>query len=243
MRRDEQLGEVEARRFADWIARRARREPAQYIAGRVEFHGLSLAIDRRALIPRPETEGLVDTVLATDPPAGATVLDAGTGSGCIAIALALARPDLALRAIDRSVEALELARENVRRHGVERRVLLLHAEFTSVPAEWESSFDRVVANPPYVPEGEWVALQAEVRDHEPREALVPGSTGLEAYVALAGMGRRVLRPGGAIVFEVGYNQAQRVCALLTDQGFASIEARADWAGIPRYVLARAGAAR
>jgi release factor glutamine methyltransferase len=242
VRRDERVPPALRRQFADWIERRARREPAQYIAGRVEFHGVEIRIDARALIPRPETEGLVDVVLATQPAAGAIVLDAGTGSGCIAIAVALARPDLAVRAVDRSTAAVALARENVRRHGLESRVQVVCGDFGTAETEWDGRVDIVVANPPYVPSGQWAGLQVEVRDHEPREALVAGPTGLEAYEALARSARHVLRPGGAIVLEVGFDQSERVRALLAERGFERIDVRSDLAGIPRFVVARTASA-
>ncbi len=243
VRRDERVPPALRLRFADWIERRSRREPAQYIAGHVEFHGVEIRIDARALIPRPETEGLVDVVLAARPPAGAIVLDAGTGSGCIAIAVALARPDLTVRAVDRSTAAVALAKENVRRHGLESRVEVVCGDFGTAETEWDGRVDIVVANPPYVPSGQWAGLQVEVRDHEPREALVSGPTGLEAYEALATSSRRVLRKEGAIVLEVGFDQSERVRALLAERGFERIDVRSDLAGIPRFVVARtAGAA-
>jgi release factor glutamine methyltransferase len=238
LRRDERVSAELRRRYADWIERRATREPAQYIAGRVEFHGVELAVDARALIPRPETEGLVDVVLDERLPEGAVVLDAGTGSGCIAIALALARADLLVRAIDRSEQAVALARENVRRHGLEPRVEVTCADFGEVPASWTDAFDLVVSNPPYVPEEDWRGLQVEVRDHEPYVALVPGPTGLEACTALAGTSARVLRRGGSIVLEVGFRQAESVAGLLATHGFTRVDRRPDLAGIPRYVVAR-----
>jgi release factor glutamine methyltransferase len=238
LRRDDRVSAEQRLRYEDWIARRATREPAQYIAGRVEFHGVELAVDARALIPRPETEGLVDVVLDESLPQGAVVLDAGTGGGCIAIALALARADLIVRAIDRSEEAVALARENVRRHGLERRVEVTCADFGAVPAAWTDAFDVVVSNPPYVPQEDWCGLQVEVREHEPYVALVPGPTGLEACTALAATSERVLRRGGTIVLEVGFLQAEAVAALLAAHGFSSTERRPDLAGIPRYVVAR-----
>jgi release factor glutamine methyltransferase len=241
LRRDDRVSAEQRLRYEDWIARRATREPAQYIAGRVEFHGVELAVDARALIPRPETEGLVDVVLDESLPQGAVVLDAGTGGGCIAIALALARADLIVRAIDRSEEAVALARENVRRHGLERRVEVTCADFGAVPAAWTDAFDVVVSNPPYVPQEDWCGLQVEVREHEPYVALVPGPTGLEACTALAATSERVLRRGGTIVLEVGFLQAEAVAALLAAHGFSLTERRPDLAGIPRYVVARRGA--
>lgn len=241
MRRAEPLGEAERRGFEVWIARRARREPAQYIAGRVEFRGLELLVDARVLIPRPETEGLVEAALAGDPPRGGTVVDAGTGSGCVAIALAIARPDLRIRAVDCSAAALEVARANARLHGVEARIAFEAADFGALPAAWDGTIDLVVSNPPYVAAAEWATLQCEVRDHEPRVALVPGPSGLEAYAALARTARRILRPRGSVAFEVGWTQGATVAALLGEHGFEEIALRHDFAGIARVVCGRAPA--
>jgi len=239
VRRGEALGESERRGFEGWVARRARREPVQYIVGRVEFRGLDLQVDPRVLIPRPETEGLVEAALAEDPPRGGTVVDAGTGSGCVAIALAVARPDLRVCAIDRSAAAIAVARENARIHRVEERVRFDVLDFGDPPAAWDGLMDLLVANPPYVTRDEWAALEPEVRDHEPRDALVPGPTGLEAHATLATTARRILRPGGSVILEVGWTQAEAVGVLLGGHGFEAISTRRDFAGIARVVVARA----
>jgi release factor glutamine methyltransferase len=241
VRRREDLGDDARRAFDGWIDRRAGREPAQYIAGQVEFRGLALSVDPRVLIPRPETEVLVEVVLAQEPPRDGTVLDAGTGSGCVAIALAVARPDLRIRAIDRSPAALDVARDNARRHGVEARVTFDVLDFGAVPREWDGAIDLLASNPPYVAAAEWATLQREVRDHEPREALVSGASGLEAHTALASTARRILRPRGVAVLEVGWTQGPAVAALFEDRGFEDVELRRDFAGIDRIVVARAPA--
>ena len=128
VRRGERVDAALAERYADWIRRRATREPLQHVTGQQEFYGLAMATDRRALVPRPETEGLVEAVLKLDPPRGARVADLGTGGGCIAVALAVERPDLTIDALDVSADALELACENAARHGVDQRVRFTRAE-------------------------------------------------------------------------------------------------------------------
>lgn len=239
MRRDERLTAEKARRFDAWIARRAAREPAQHIVGLVEFHGLVFRCDRRALVPRPETEGLLDAVLGLDGLAPrARVADLGTGAGSIAVTLAVRRPGLALHALDVSPAALELAAENARVHGVAQRVEIALGDLARPPRAWLGTMDVVVSNPPYVSESEWRTLEPEVRDHDPREALVAGPTGLEAYVALAPAARALLRAEGWLVLELGYGQADRVVAIVGDAGFSIVSIAGDLQGIPRVLIAR-----
>jgi len=226
-----------AARFDAWVARRAGREPAQHISGEQEFHGLAFSVGPEVLIPRPETEMLVDAAVAGTPRDG-TLIDLGTGSGCIAIASAVARDDLAVRALDRSVAALGRARSNARRHGVEGRIEFRQGDFAQPPEAWEGFADTVVSNPPYVAEEDWRGLEPEVRDHDPKAALVPGDTGLEAYRVLIPAARRLLRPGGRLLLEIGAGQAEDVCALATEAGFEEVRTEADLNDIQRLLAAR-----
>ncbi len=239
-RRPDPLEPALARRFRELVERRARREPLQHLTRRCEFYGLELAVDRRALVPRPETEGLVDAVLAAAPPDGARVADLGTGGGCIAIALAATRSDLALVAVDRSEDALSLARANLREQGLDDRIELHAGDFARLPRAWDGTFDVVVSNPPYVSEAEWRRTAPEVREHDPRDALVPGPTGLEAYRALAPAARRLLRPGGLLVLELGFGQEPDVRLLVERAGFDSLAVHPDLRGVPRVLTGRAG---
>lgn len=234
-RPDPLTGEAEARLQAV-LQRRAAREPMQYLTGEQEFHGLSLSVDRRVLIPRPETEEVVDAVLALDLPARAVVADLGTGSGCIALALKAARPDLDVLALDRSPEALAVARANARRLGVE--VTFQQGDFAQPPGDWTGRLHAVVSNPPYVTEAEWAALAPEVRDHEPKGALVPGESGLEAYQALLPAAFPLLLPGGALVLELGWRSAVPVSALAAAAGFREVAVREDLRGVPRILVGR-----
>ena len=229
------LGAYESR-----VQRRVAREPFQHIVGTVEFFGLQLEVDSRALIPRPETELLVDVALAVELQREARIVDLGTGSGCIAVALAVHRPAWRMTAVDRSVACLELARNNAGRHGVERRVELVAGDFAALPEDWKGGFDLVVSNPPYVALAEWRELEPEVRDHEPRDALVPGPTGLEAFESIAGAARRLLRADGTLVLEVGYGQAERVTRMLELHGFCEIVTTEDFQRIPRVIRATCG---
>jgi len=222
-----------ARRFGELVRRRLRREPVAYIVGRRGFRRLELAVDRRVLVPRPETELLVEVALERAP---ASLLDVGTGSGAIALAVADELPACAVSATDTSEGALEVARANAARLGLAERVRFLAG--TIPPGE---EFDLVLANLPYVAERDWSSLQPEVSQWEPREALLAGADGLDAIrTLLAECGRGLARIAGqsstALALEVGEGQAPAVTALLAAAGFGSIETRRDLAGIERVVL-------
>jgi len=191
------------------------------------------------LIPRPETELLVDELLALTPAKG-TVIDLGTGSGCIVIAAAVKRTDLHLHALDRSREALDIARGNAARHGVAQRIEFMEGDFSAPPQAWFGTAHTVVSNPPYVREEDWGTLDPEVRDHDPKQALVPGRSGLEAYRGLVPEARRLLRAGGHLILELGAGQADDVSAIVADAGFVSVQVRADFNAVPRLLTARRG---
>jgi release factor glutamine methyltransferase len=220
------------RRFGEMVRRRIRREPVAYIVGRKGFRRIELAIDDRALIPRPETELLVDVALELKP---RTVLDVGTGSGAIALAVADELPECEVMGTDTSDGALDLARENCERLELSGRVRF---ERGTVPAG--RAFDLVLANLPYVGQGELAELQPEIARHEPRTALVAGADGLETIATVAAPATAALEPGGALALEVGAGQAGPVAELLLDLGFFQVEGRQDLAGIPRVVLGRMG---
>jgi release factor glutamine methyltransferase len=221
-----------ARLFGEMVRRRLRREPVAYIVGRKGFRHLDIAVDRRVLIPRPETELLVEIALERAP---ATLLDVGTGSGAIALALAAELPGCEVTATDTLSGALEVAAANAERLGLAERVRFLPG---SVP---EGKFDLVLANLPYVAETDWSGLQPEVTQWEPREALLAGPDGLDAYRALLGkrgrgLGRITDGTSAALALEVGEGQANAVAVLLREAGFARTETRHDLAGIERVVV-------
>jgi release factor glutamine methyltransferase len=222
-----------ARTFGEMVRRRLRREPVAYIVGRKGFRNIELAVDRRVLIPRPETELLVELALERQP---ATVLDVGTGSGAIALAVADELPQCDVVATDTSPAALEVARANAERLHLAKRV-----RFVAGSLPDDEAFDLILANLPYVAERDWPSLQPEVTQWEPREALLAGPDGLDAIQALlTGGGRHLSRyprqMSTTLAVEVGEGQADAVAGLLRDAGCAHTETRRDLAGIERVVL-------
>ena len=219
------------------IKRRAAREPLQYILGRVDFCGLQLAADSRALVPRPETEELVEAVEARLERAPAAVLDLGTGGGAIALALAARFPDAAVTAVDVSADALALAGENAAALGLDGRVRLLRGDWWEAVPERET-FDAIVSNPPYLTDAELASAEPEVAEHEPEQALVAGGDGLDAIrLIVAGAAGR-LAPGGLLALETGIHHQDTIQALAEDAGLSDVERLADLSGRPRFVLAR-----
>jgi release factor glutamine methyltransferase len=218
------------------VVARAERRPLQHLTGHVEFDGLAFEVGPSVLVPRPETEGLVEAVASAGVPDDARVADLGTGSACIAIALAVRRPGWRLTAVDRSAEALEVARRNAARHGVALRVAFVLGGFEAATAH--GPFHAVVSNPPYVSEDEWRTLLPEVRDHEPKGALVPGPTGLEAYEAIGPLAASSLLPGGLLALELGWTSEAGVREIVGRAGFVDPRILPDLAGIPRVLLAR-----
>ena len=221
-----------ARTFGELVRRRLRREPVAYILGRKGFRHIELAVDRRVLIPRPETELLVEVAVERG---ARRVLDVGTGSGAIALAVADELPECEVVATDTSPGALEVARANATRLGLAERVTF--AEGT-LPDDGE--FDLILANLPYIPEGDWPGLQPEVRAWEPREALLAGPDGLDAYRALIPSVCTSSPPGRkeeyGVAVEVGVGQAETVGELMRSAGFGRVEVRRDLAGIKRVVV-------
>lgn len=225
-----------ARSFGEMVRRRLRREPVAYILGRKGFRRLELEVDPRVLVPRPETELLVELALRMRP---ARVLDVGTGSGAIALAVADELPEAEVTATDTSPAALEVARGNAERLGLSGRV---HFVEGTLPDE-DVGFDLILANLPYVAERDWPSLQPEVTRWEPREALLAGPDGLDVYRAFiaecAGhLHRYAEQKTGALAVEVGEGQAPAVTELFRGAGFDEVETRRDLAGIERVVFGR-----
>jgi release factor glutamine methyltransferase len=223
------------RRFGEMVRRRLRREPIAYILGRKGFRHLELGVDPRVLIPRPETELLVELALELRP---GRVLDVGTGSGAIALGVADELPEAEVTGTDTSPAALEVARANAARLGLSERVRFLEG---TLPAD--GAFDLVLANLPYVAERDWSSLQPEVTQYEPREALLAGPDGLDAYRAFIPecsllLSRYATQRKGALAVEVGEGQAPAVTELMREAGFGEVETRRDLAGIERVVVGR-----
>lgn len=211
------------------MQRRLASEPLQYVRGRTEFYGHEFLVDPRVLIPRPETEHLVEEA-ARLLPSGSRVLEIGTGSGCVAITLSLERPDLHLVATDISLAALAVAARNCRALGARVRF----AASDACESIW-GRFTAIVSNPPYVPAGDVSALQPEVRDYEPEIALTPGATGLELTERILEAAPRLVEEGGSILLEIGFSQSAPVTALAGRHGW-SAQFRDDLAGIPRVAI-------
>ena len=223
------LAPDEARRFQAYAARRAQREPVAYILGTKGFRTIDLLVDPRVLIPRPETEHLVEAAL--DLPQGARVADVGTGSGAVALALKAERPDLEVIATDASADALAVARANAERLGLE--VALLEGDLLEPVA---GPLDAVLSNPPYVADADRGTLAPDITRHEPEVALYAGTDGLSLIRRLA---PAAAATGAALLaLEVGFGQAEAVAEIVRAAGFGETEAIADLAGIERVVVGR-----
>ncbi len=230
---DKPLGEGELAAYRELVRRRAAGEPAAYLTGSKDFFGRRFKADRRALIPRPETELLVEAALGALPEEGA-LLDLCTGSGCVAVTVALERPRARVVAVDLSAEALALARENAEALGA--RVELLQGDLYQ-PLPPELRFDVVAANPPYVPSPEVPALAREL-SHEPALALDGGEAGLTVTSRVVAGAPARLVPGGTLVVEMHESQRESLPRLCLEAGFERAEARRDLAGLWRYAVAR-----
>lgn len=219
------------------LERRYCGEPIQYITGEAEFYGLPFRVTPEVLIPRPETEHLVEKVIEL---AGGVesprILDVGTGSGCIAVALAHELPNAAITAVDISGAALTIARENAELNGVVDRIRLLEGDLLGPVAGQQ--FDIVVSNPPYVSLADRDSLSVEVRDHEPALALFAGDDGLDIYHRLIPAAFSALVPGGFVALEIGCGQLQVIAELLAKAGFDRIDFVPDLQSIPRVAVAR-----
>lgn len=224
-----------AQQFLDLVAARRRHQPVAQLVGRREFWSLPLQVTADVLVPRPETERLVELALMRLPAGrAARVADLGTGSGAIVLALASERPECAFWASDSSPAALEVARRNAADFGLERVHFVLGDWCHALPA---ARFDLIVSNPPYIADDEWAHSDAEL-EFEPRQALAGGSDGLDALRLLAASAPAHLAPGGWLLLEHGRDQSMAVRALLEQAGFTDIATHADLAGQPRVTLGR-----
>jgi release factor glutamine methyltransferase len=272
---EETVSSLDAHRFISLVARRAEGEPTQHLTGKQEFWGLEFEVTPDVLIPRPETEHVIEVALdrlavreiragrkRTLTGEGLQLIDVGTGSGCIAIALAKELPGAQIVATDISVAALAVARRNATRHAVADRIhffesnlldgltvgaryivplqsnLATDAQHELPVTSYKSrSFDLIVSNPPYIGRNEKETLQREVRDHEPEVALYGGEEGYELYAELIAQAARHLKPGGLLVLELGHNSLPAVQPLLDLPNWANVAVTNDLAGIPRVIAA------
>jgi release factor glutamine methyltransferase len=243
-----ELSPEAAAAYAELIERRSQGVPTQYLTGRQEFWGLEFEVGPGVLIPRPETEHVIEVALErlsarrADP---LRIADVGTGSGCIAIALARELPGAEIVATDISAAALGYAHRNAAHHGVSKRIQFLEADLLEAAMEAsgraESHFDMIISNPPYIGRNDAGSLPREVREHEPAEALFAGDDGLRIYPALIDEAARKLSPNGILVLELGYNGAQYVGSLLSASQWTDLRVTRDLAGIERVVSARLSA--
>jgi len=237
----QEVGNELCLRLEQFLTKRLNREPLAYIFGEQEFWSLSFHVGSAVLIPRPETELLLETALTAvraQPAFAGPVLDLGTGSGVIAVVLARELPEVEVYGVDRSYPALEVARANVQRHGVAGQVHLVNSSwlecFALLPV-----FELLVSNPPYIAAETLPFLQPEVRSHEPRMALDGGKSGLEAIAAIAASAFRVLRPGAGIFLEIGADQGQAVLNIFHAAGhYEGLRVHTDYAGLPRIFEAK-----
>jgi release factor glutamine methyltransferase len=229
------LAPAQLAEFGALVGERARRRPLQHLTGRQAFWRHEFLVSPEVLIPRPETEALVEEALSRMPAgSAAVVVDVGTGSGCIALSLAADRPGAEVHAVDLSRAALEVARENERRLGLEGRVRWQEGDLLETA---RGPFDLVVSNPPYVDPRTRAALEPEVRDYEPALALFPPGEPYAVYRRLVPQASALLRPGGALLLEVGLGMADAVEDLARGAGLAVEPTRPDLQGIPRVVVA------
>jgi len=242
--RDEVLADELLRAYEQMVRRRAERVPLTYIIGEQPFCGLVLKVDERVMIPRQETEQLVELVtekLKRKGDENLMIADIGTGSGAIALALAAKFERATVLGVDISAEALEVAGQNAQRFGLTKRCVFLHGDLTEPLESIFSSpiFDAIVANLPYVADGEWEKLEPEVRCHEPEIALKGGSDGLSVISRFIHRPlQRLLSPRGFIALEVGAGQALKVQNLLRQRGWEQVTVKRDFAGVERFVFAQ-----
>ncbi|WP_303721129.1 peptide chain release factor N(5)-glutamine methyltransferase [Malonomonas rubra] len=226
------LNEAELDAIRPLVKRRGQREPLQYLLGQTEFWSLPFEVTPAVLIPRADTEILVEEALNRVDAEVGELLDVGTGSGAIAISLATELADWQVSALDLSVEALEVARRNAERNGVAGQVRFLQADLAQLP---QQQYDLIVSNPPYVAQAEWDELMPEVRCFEPRQALLAEDNGLDCYRKLTSQAQNRLKPRGWLLVEIGYRQAEAVQQLFTAAGLQDVFVRDDYAGLPRVV--------
>lgn len=222
----------------DLLVRRLKGEPVAYITGSWEFYGLPMTVTPDVLIPRMDTEVIVDTVkdLLHGRKMDARILDLCCGSGCIACAIAHELPATKLVAVDISASALEVCKKNVSMNRLSSRVICMQADASASPPVSIGTFDVIVSNPPYIPSREIIALDPSVRDYEPLWALDGGEDGLKFYHSIIKYWKSLLHPGGALLFEVGEGQAEAVKEMLLSAGFRAASGRPDTLGVERVVI-------
>ena len=226
--------------YKSYLKRRLSHEPVQYILGETEFMGLTLKVDKRVLIPRPETEILVEHVIELAKMAGAkSILDIGTGSGNIPVSLAKFINEIEIDSMDISKDALDVARANADLHNVGNRIRFIHGDIHSYADHLNKhSYDIIVSNPPYISSSEFTSVTPEVSEYEPSIATTDRGDGFTFYRTIQSAGKQLLKGNGWVIVEVAYNQSKEVAGLFASAGYKDIETISDYAGIERIVKAR-----
>jgi len=233
---DKPVNQIEVDRYREFVKRRGNREPLQYIIGDVEFYGLKFTVKPGVLIPRQETEVLIEAVHSHYPKeAELNILDIGSGSGILAVTLAALFPNSSVNALDKSSDALAIAKENAELHNVAERISFYEVDILKEEFVSKTNFHLVVSNPPYVSQDEFKTLQKEILDYEPDFAVTDFADGLTFYKKIIPLGNKILSPAGNLFFEVGAGQASSVEKIFEGEGFQRIETWSDYAGIKRVV--------
>lgn len=233
---DQPLAEEEIQKYREYIARRGKGEPLQYIVGEVEFYGLNFKVNPNVLIPRPETEILVENIINnTNDQQNLRILDIGTGSGNIIISLVKNIENSEGVSIDLSEEAIEVAKENSLSQNLETRIIFLKKDVLKDDLAIVDKFDIIVSNPPYVSEEEYDTLQKEITNHEPKNAVTDFGNGLTFYETISEKAKNILQPKGKLYFEVGKDQAEQVKEILLKNNFMNIVIVQDYSSIDRIV--------
>lgn len=233
---DYELSEEECELFKSYLERRAKREPMQYIRGSQEFYGLDFTISSDVLIPRPETELVVENAIKfLEGKANSRFCDVGIGSGCIAISILVNVKHVSAVGCDISEKALQIAKQNAEKHGVSDRLeLRLSDVFSSFANE---RFDLIVSNPPYISEEEFPSLQEEVRKYEPKNALLGGKDGLDIIGKMVTQSPQFLNSEGALIMEIGFGQSEKVLSFFDEKSWSDVKVLRDFQGIPRVIFA------
>jgi release factor glutamine methyltransferase len=244
VKHDQPLKKDELERFKALLKRRLAHEPIQYILGKTNFYSIEMKVDRRALIPRPETETLVESVIKLcktylSQKDELHILDIGTGSGCIDVALAKFVKNSRIISIDKSKDALDLANENAKLTKTEEQIRFLQADLLNLDENaFERKFDIIVSNPPYVSELAFKTLAADIKEFEPVDALSDGADGLTFFKKISRMARLLLNPGGYVFVETSFDQAKEVEEIFCEAGGSGVQTSKDLSGIDRVISAR-----
>jgi release factor glutamine methyltransferase len=244
VKHDQPLKKSELDKFKVLLRRRLSHEPVQYILGKTNFYSIELKVDRRALIPRPETETLAEAVIEhcrtfLSQKEVVRVLDVGTGSGCLAIAVAKFVKNSAVVAIDKSSGAIELAKENARGTGTDERIKFVQSDFLSLESNiFDTGFDVIISNPPYIPEAELASLAQDIREFEPVDALTDGLDGMTFFRKISEAAPMLLRDGGWVFVETAYGQAKDVATIFSESGGTDLLVKKDLSNIERVVRSR-----